>query len=47
VLLQPGRLRIAAGLPLADVLERELTSFRLKLSASVNPSTPVEVVEAV
>lgn len=42
VLLQQGRLRIAAGLPLADVLERELTSFRLKLSAAGRDSYEVQ-----
>lgn len=30
--IQQGRLRIAAGLALGDVLERELTSFRMRLS---------------
>ena len=32
--LQLGRLRIAEGLALGDVLERELTSFRLKIGES-------------
>lgn len=32
--LQLGRLRIAEGLPLGDVLERELVSFRLKIGES-------------
>ncbi len=32
--LQQGRLKIARGLPLGDQLERELTSYRQKLSAS-------------
>jgi hypothetical protein len=30
-LLQNGRLRIAAGLPLADVLRKELLNFRVKV----------------
>lgn len=34
VLLMQNRLKVPAGLPLADVLDRELGAFRLKLSAS-------------
>jgi hypothetical protein len=30
--IQQGRFKIPAGLPLSDVLERELTSFKLKLA---------------
>ncbi|MQA88709.1 MAG: hypothetical protein GEU90_00540 [Gemmatimonas sp.] len=33
VLLQSGRLRFAAGLPLVDTLVRELLAFRVKISA--------------
>lgn len=32
--LQQGLLKITPGMPLADVLERELTGFRMRLSAS-------------
>lgn len=32
--IQQGRFRIAQGLPLGDVLERELTSFKMRLSQS-------------
>lgn len=32
--LQQGRLKIAAGLPMGEALERELTSFRMKLTAA-------------
>jgi hypothetical protein len=39
--IQQGRLRIAAGLPLGEVLERELTSFRMKLSAAGRDSYEV------
>ncbi|MEP7081903.1 MAG: hypothetical protein ABI841_02880 [Chloroflexota bacterium] len=35
-LLQTGALRIAEGLPLGDVLERELLAFRAKLTAAGN-----------
>lgn len=31
--IQQGRFKIPAGLPLADVLERELTSFQMKITA--------------
>ncbi|RBY94084.1 hypothetical protein DQ244_01605 [Blastococcus sp. TBT05-19] len=40
--LQQGRLRIAAGLALGEVLERELTSFRMKLSASGHDTYDVQ-----
>lgn len=39
--LQQGRLKVAAGLALGDVLERELTSFRMKLSTSGHDSYDV------
>ena len=39
--LQQGRLKVAAGLGLGDVLERELTSFRMKLSATGRDSYDV------
>lgn len=32
--LQLGRLKVAQGLPLGDVLEKELTNFRMKITAS-------------
>lgn len=32
--LQQGRLKVAAGLALGEVLERELTAYRVKLSAA-------------
>jgi hypothetical protein len=38
VLLQTERLKIASGMELADVLVRELTSFRVKVSASGHDS---------
>lgn len=41
ILLQQGRLKIAAGLALGDTLERELTSFRQKLSAAGRDSYDV------
>lgn len=40
--LQQGRLRIAAGLPLGEVLERELTSFRMKLSQAGHDTYDVQ-----
>lgn len=39
--LQQGRLRVAAGLTLGEALERELTSFRMKLSAAGRDSYDV------
>ncbi len=41
ILLQQGRLKIAAGLALGETLERELTSFRQKLSAAGRDSYDV------
>ncbi len=40
--IQQGRLRIAAGLALGDMLERELTSFRMKLTAAGRDSYDVQ-----
>lgn len=42
ILLQQGRLKIAAGLALGEVLERELTSFRMKISAAGRDSYDVQ-----
>lgn len=39
--LQQGRLKVAAGLALGAVLERELTSFRMKLSTNGHDSYDV------
>lgn len=40
--VQQGRLRIAAGLALGETLERELVSFRMKLSAAGRDSYEVQ-----
>jgi hypothetical protein len=40
--LQQGRLRVAAGLALGDVLERELTSFRMRLSQAGHDTYDVQ-----
>lgn len=40
--LQQGRFKIAEGLPLGDVLERELTSSRMKLSAAGRDSYDIQ-----
>ena len=39
---EQGRLRIARGVPLGDVLERELTSFKMRLSATGREAYDVE-----
>lgn len=40
--IQQGRLKVAAGLALGEVLERELTSFRMKLTAAGRDSYDVQ-----
>lgn len=40
--LQQGRLRVAAGLALGEVLERELVSFRMRLSVADRDSCEVQ-----
>lgn len=37
--VQQGRFKIPAGLPLSDVLERELTSFKMKITAKTGRET--------
>jgi hypothetical protein len=40
--VQQGRLKIAAGLPLGPTLERELTSFRMRLTAAGRDTSDVQ-----